>query len=239
MAGKPLDYLFSLREEIVALGAVKCHMSHERIISVAGSMLPVVSRLPESNYQRVGLCSPETRAQRLGCSHTMARIKLESAIDELETGASETSGPESFLRSELNWLDNEIHLLDHRKGEAEKTLGLLAADSASDRAGQTESLKEAEARVREMEHLHDEYVERMGILRDRIVAEMDRLIERVGAASVQNRERPGSPRGQPAWGGGCDRVKDSTLITIPCLFGSVCIRVNPRSILLSTHSRKP
>jgi hypothetical protein len=190
MPGKPPNYLSSLREEIAALGAVKCHMSHERIIRAAGSLLPVVCRIPEGAYQRVGLCSPETRAQRLGCSHTMARIKLESAIDELEKGALEERGPGSFLRSELNWLDNEIHLLDHRKGEAEKTLAkILEEYGASDRAGQPERLREAEETVRGMERLHDEYVDRMGILRDRVVTEMDRMIERVGGAPVQNRER--------------------------------------------------
>ena len=170
------NYVSSLREEIVALRAVKCHMSHERIISVAGSMSPVVGSLPEGSYQRVGLCSPETRAQRLGCSHTMARIRLESAIDELKTGAEEPSGPGSSLGSELNWLNNEIHLLDHRKGEAEKAIALFETYSASDRAGQVERLKEAEEKVRELERLHDEYVDRIGILRDRVVTEMDRMI---------------------------------------------------------------
>lgn len=178
MPWKRLDYLSSLREEIVALAAVKCHMSHERIIRAAGSLLPVVCRFPEGAYRRVGLCSPETRAQRLGCSHTMARIKLESAIDELETGAGEESVPGSFLRSELNWLNNEIHLLDHRKGEAEKTLArILEEYGAVDGAGQAKRLREAEAKVRELERLHDEYVDRIGILRDTIVTEMDKLIE--------------------------------------------------------------
>ncbi len=190
---KPLDYLSSLREEIVALRAVKCHMSHERIIRAAGSMLPVVGRLPEGAYQRVGLCSQKTRAQRLGCSHTMARIKLESAIDELEAGAEEKSGPGSFLRSELNWLNNEIHLLDHRKGEAEKAIALFETYSASDRGGQVERLKEAEEKVREMERLHDQYVDRMAILRDRVVTEMDRLIERYrGAPGTSPIVREGS-----------------------------------------------
>jgi len=175
-----LTHLSSLREEIVALGAVKCHMSHERILKAAGWMLPVVGRLPEAKYQRVGLCSQKTRAQRLGCSHTMARIKLESAIDELETG--EKSGPGSFLRSELNWLNNEIHLLDHRKGEAETTLArILEEYSAGDGASTAERLREAKAKVREMERLHDEYVDRIGILRDTVVTEMDKLIERLGS----------------------------------------------------------
>lgn len=174
-----LNYLSSLREEIVGLRAVKCRMSHERIIRMDGSMLPVVGDLPEVNFQRVGLCSPETRAERLGCSHTMARIKLERAIDELETGAGEKSEPESFLRDDLNWLDNEIHLLDHRKGEAEKMLAVILGESnAGSRTAQSETLRDAEANVRELERLHDEYVDRVGMLRDRVVTEMDGLIER-------------------------------------------------------------
>jgi hypothetical protein len=201
---KRLNYLSSLREEIVALRAVNCHMSHERIIRAAGSMLPVVGHLPEGNYQRVGLCSQKTRAQRLGCSHTMARIKLESAIDGLETGAEEDGGPVSLLRSELNWLNNEIHLLDHRKGEAEKTLArILEECGASDRAGQIERLTEAEEKVREMERLHDEYVDRMGILRDKVVTEMDRLIERYRVArstSPTVREGSGTEPGAVATG---------------------------------------
>jgi hypothetical protein len=181
-------------------------MSHERVLRTAGSQMPVVCRIPEGAYQRVGLCSPETRAQRLGCSHTMARIKLESTIDELETGVREKNGPESFLRSELNSLNNEIHLLDHRKGEAEKTLARIVEEQgASDRAGQTERLREAETKVRELERLHDEYVDRIGILRDRVVTEMDRMIERYRVArgpSPTVREgsgtEPGADRGPRA-----------------------------------------
>ena len=176
-----LDRLSSLREEIVALCAVKCHMSHERVIREGDSMLPVVCSFPEGNYQRVGLCSPKVRAQRLGCSHTTARIKLGSAIDELDLDGAVRSGPGSLLADQLNWLNNEIHLLDHRKGEAEKTLAKILEETyvAGDRARTAERLRDAEQAIRDMERLHDEYVDRIGVLRDRVVTEMDRLIEQV------------------------------------------------------------
>ncbi|HEY5073391.1 MAG TPA: hypothetical protein VII34_01760 [Pyrinomonadaceae bacterium] len=176
-----LNRLSSLREEIVALCAVKCQMSHERVIREADSMLPVVCSFPEGNYQRIGLCSPEVRAQRLGCSHTTARIKLGSAIDELDLDGADKSGPGSLLADELNWLNNEIHLLDHRKGEAEKTLAKILEETyvAGDRARTVGRLRDAEEQIREMERLHDEYVDRIGALRDRVVTEMDRLIEQV------------------------------------------------------------
>jgi hypothetical protein len=174
-----LNRLSSLREEIVALCAVKCHMSHERVIREGDLMLPVVCSFPEGNYQRVGLCSPEVRAQRLGCSHTTARIKLGSAIDELDLDGADKSGPGSLLADELNWLNNEIHLLDHRKGEAEKTLAKILEETyvAGDRARTAGRLRDAEEQIGEMERLHDEYVDRIGALRAKVVAELERLIE--------------------------------------------------------------
>jgi hypothetical protein len=144
-------------------------------------MLPLLCSLPGGNYQRVGLCSPEVRAQRLGCSHTSARIKLENAIDELDLDGAGNSGLGSLLAQELNWLNNETHLLDHRKGEAEKTLARILEETyaADDRARTGERLRDAEHAIRGMERLHDAYVDRIGVLRDRVVTELDRLIEQV------------------------------------------------------------
>ncbi|MDX6383286.1 MAG: hypothetical protein QOK48_859 [Blastocatellia bacterium] len=118
-----------MREEIAALRIVKCHMSHERVMRADETMLPVICCLPENSYQRIGLCSPEIRAMRLGCSHTSARIKLEDAINELNSSGEEGNGPGPRLSSELSWLNNQIHLLDHRKGEAETTLARMLEEA--------------------------------------------------------------------------------------------------------------
>jgi hypothetical protein len=174
-----VGHLYSLREEIAALCVVKCHMSHERVIRADVSMLPVICRVPEGSYQRIGLCSPEVRAKRLGCSHTSARIKLEDAINELNTSGDEGNGPGPLLSSELNWLNNQIHLLDHRKGEAENTLARMLEEAF--RAGgwgrKGKELMAAENEVKEMERCHDQYVEWIGLLRDSVVIELDKLIE--------------------------------------------------------------
>lgn len=179
---KRLSRLYSLRAEVAALCAVKCHMSHERIVRAGEFMLPVICRFPEGSYQRIGLCSSEVRAKRLGCSHTSARIKLGDAINELTTGDGESSEQGEFLGRELNWLDNQIHLLDHRKGEAEKILARKEEEisRADDRAGKEVELIEARKAIHEMERTHDEYVEQIGALRDRLVKELDKLIERAG-----------------------------------------------------------
>jgi hypothetical protein len=169
-----IDYLHLLREEIAALSVVKCHMSHERIRRAGELMLPVASSFPEGSYQRVGLCSPEVRAQRLGCSHTTARIKLQDAINELNTGDAKSAAQRSSLGGELTWLNNEIHLLDHRKGEAEKNVAKLEElYRVVDRSHKEAELLEARKVVREMERLHDHYVEQIGALRDKVVNELD------------------------------------------------------------------
>jgi hypothetical protein len=175
---KRLDLLRSLRAEIVGLCAVKCRMSHERVVRDDASGLPVSCRFPEGNYQRIGLCAPELRAKRLGCSHTSARIKLDDAIKLLAMHRGEDEPCASALSSEAVQLDNAIHLLDHRKGEAEKRLA--ETQEEAHRIGgprnMAEKMREAENELGEMEQLHSAYVERIGRLRDSVVNEIDKLL---------------------------------------------------------------
>jgi hypothetical protein len=173
-----IDYLSFLRQEIAALSVVKCHMAHERVLRDPVSTRPLPGRMFQGSYQRVGLCTPETRAQRLGCSHTMARFKLADAIDVLEQLSEACT---SSLADELNLVNNEIHLLDHRKGDAEKRLATIWEYSfaAEDRSHLNEQLRKAEAELRVLEQLHDEYVDRVGLIRDKVLGEMDRMLQEV------------------------------------------------------------
>ena len=174
-----LNQLRCLRADIATLCIVKCRMSHERVLKDDASGLPVVCRFPAGSYQRVGLCAPELRARRLGCSHTSARIKLNDAITVLGASEGENNSADSRLSSEFVRLNNSIHLLDHGKGEAEKRLaGIMAeAKQGGGPADQEEKLKEAENEISEMEAIHDEYVEEIGRLRDRVVDEIDKLLK--------------------------------------------------------------
>jgi hypothetical protein len=172
------NQLRSLREEIATLCIVKCRMSHERVVRDGESGLPVICRFPEGSYQRVGLCTAEIRAKRLGCSHTSARIKLDDAIKKLATSYRGNNAASLLFSSELVWLNNAIHLLDHRKGEAEKSLARILdeAHRAGAQGDKGQNMRESENEIYEMEQLHDEYVERIGELRDRIVIEIDKLL---------------------------------------------------------------
>jgi hypothetical protein len=59
----------------------------------------------------------------------MARIKLERAINELDLEAESTNETASDSSNELSFLDNEIHLLDHRKGEGETALAGIVTEA--------------------------------------------------------------------------------------------------------------
>ena len=166
-----IDYLCFLRNEIAAMSILKCRMAHERVVRLADSKQPVFSPGTSGNFRRVGLCSPEVRAERLGCSHTMSRSRLDRAISELGPGMVEP------LTYELDWLTNEIHLLDHRKEEAEarRARAEHEAKRGREETRGLELLKESEI-VKELERQHDRYVERMGVLRERVVSELDKVI---------------------------------------------------------------
>lgn len=168
------SYLIFLRDQITSLCIVKCRMAHERVVGSADSIQPAVNRGLFPSFKRIGLCNPDERAERLGCSHTMSRSKLDRAISELESKKAEC------LSYELNWLTNEIHLLDHRKGEAEARLAVAKWDARGG-CGEVKGLelvKESEE-VKRLERQHDEYVERVGLLRDRVVIEIDKMIDKL------------------------------------------------------------
>ncbi|MFN0139741.1 MAG: hypothetical protein ACKVQW_06605 [Pyrinomonadaceae bacterium] len=103
---------------------------------------------------------------------------MDDAINELGTSGAENNASSLLLSNQLAWLNNAIHLLDHRKGEAEKKFARVLDDvhRAGEQGDNVEMVREAENEVREMEQLHDEYVERIGRLRDRVVIEIDRLL---------------------------------------------------------------
>lgn len=174
-----LHRLRSLRERIAALSVYKCRMDHERVVRADDSGLPVASRAGNGSYRRVGLCVPEQRAMRLGCSHTMARVLMVDTIRELESDGSRESVVRT-LGEALTSLDNAIHLLDHQKGEAETMLAfaLGAAHRDGAQGAGLEAVRKAESELQAMEDRHDDYVERIGRLRDSILHELDALIAR-------------------------------------------------------------
>jgi len=78
-----LENFNELFENVARLKAVKCRLKHERVLYDGKSDLPIAECLPEMGFQRIGLCSPEIRRERISCGHTMARYALENALSLL------------------------------------------------------------------------------------------------------------------------------------------------------------
>lgn len=188
----PIGDWSALRERLAALQVVKCRMVHERLRWEHGQLVRIHRGEPEPVLARLGLCRAEVREQRLACGHTMARHHLHQALRDLhEDGV--LSEPEYVqLDQELNAVGNEIHLLDHRKGDAERWYAVLAEGQAIADLETAESciaLEKAAAEVRALESEHDRYVEQLGAWRGRLLQLIDRALVR-GAGDSANVEEP-------------------------------------------------
>ena len=164
-----------LLEKIKNLKSVRCGLTHERVLIDKNSKLPITRNIKEIIYDRIGLCRPEIRSERISCGHTTAHLPLLKALEILESeGIIKTD-----LRTELKRLLNRIYQLDHKKGDAEKHLAILIEKQFYEPEKVLETdFKAAAAAIREIESQHNEYVERLGKMRDRIIGEMQMLIEK-------------------------------------------------------------
>lgn len=167
-----LTRLAFLHSQVTGLRIVKCHMAHERVVRSPDTLQPKLSQLFPHSFERWGLCTPDVRAERLGCSHTMSRILLDRVIDELESDIIEQ------FRDELNRVTNEIHLLDHKKGQAEARKAIAEMDTRNQCEGGelSEELLRATAEIKQLEQEHDGYVERVGAFRGRIIQELEKMM---------------------------------------------------------------
>lgn len=166
-----------LREWLAALEVVKCRMIHERLRWQDGRLVRIDRGEPEPVLARLGLCPAEVREQRASCGHTMVRHHLQRALQALHEGGVSSEEEHAQLHQELNAIDNQIHLLDHRKGMAERRHAVLAEGQALGDPATTDhatALAEAAAEVRACEAEHDHHVERLAAWRERLLQLVDR-----------------------------------------------------------------
>ena len=174
MSDDKLNKFIELFGKISKLKSVKCRMAHERVRIDKETGLPIAQTTPESSYKRIGLCSPEIRAEMVSCGHTMARYLLQDALELLNSEGKDTV----FLEAELSDLINRIHIFDHKKGEAEKRLAkLIEKMYFQPETNLTSDFEVASAEIKNIERQHDEYVERTSRLRNLIIFEMKTVIE--------------------------------------------------------------
>ncbi len=162
-----------LFETVRNLKTVKCRLTHERVQIDKTSNLPVTKQVPETIFERVGLCPHESRSKRLSCGHTSAHLPMLDAIKMLED--------EGIINREL-WSDfdkvlNQIYKLDHKKGFAESDLAVLIETEIKKPEEYSENDRQnAENVIKDIEEQHDKCVEKLGKVRDRVFVEMQKLV---------------------------------------------------------------
>ena len=170
-----LDKFIGLRDRIKNLRSVKCKISHERVRIDNATGLPLTRRMPERIFERKGLCPPEIRRKRITCGHTMARYDLVEALEMLEVEGANTKRK----CEELNELTDRIHALDHKKGFAEARLGNIVETQVLEPGKFPETeLRNVRTEIREIESQHDDCVEKISALCEKILDEMDELINK-------------------------------------------------------------
>lgn len=169
------DSLRGLRDRIASLQVIRCRMLHERVRVEDGVALRVSRGEREPGLVRIGLCSPEDRARNLACGHTMARYALLDAIQALRAAGSVPPAECRSLEQALEDVANEIHLLDHRKGDAERTLAL-----ASERG----VVSAEAAEVRRLEAQHDAHAGQLQAIQIAVLSHLDGAIRRSHAGTA-------------------------------------------------------
>ncbi len=171
-----LNQLIESREQLMRLKAIACRMSHERVLIDRKTQLPVAGIVPEIEFQRVGLCDSAKRSKNPACSHTMARYSIENALDILEQ-----CGKYSDWRAEFNDLNNRIHLLDHKKGEAEKhSARIIKRIRETEQTKDRFSMEEPaliKKQIAEIERQHSLFVEKIEKLKNNILAALNSAIK--------------------------------------------------------------
>lgn len=166
-----MDTVAAIRGRIAALQLVECRMAHERVRVEQGRIVRRCAEGAEDVLGRQPLCSRETRTLRLACGHTTARDEMQHVLVDLRDLGVLSADVCAALRAELQAIGDDIHNLDHRKGDAEKQYA-LAAEACED-AGAAPALEQNTALVRALESEHLRHVERLADWRARVCALID------------------------------------------------------------------
>lgn len=169
-----ISKLIEIKEKVEDLKAVKCRVNHERVLTDKETGLPLSKYIGEKVYERIGFCPREVREQRISCGHTNAPDILKNALTLLDSEGKDVE----ILRTELMNVITQIHLLDHRKGDAEKQLAILIEKKNNlPKKSFEKEISPARDAINDLENEHRGYVDKIAEVRDRIVAELETIIK--------------------------------------------------------------
>lgn len=179
-----------LRDRIATFEGVKCGMKHEGVEREQDSIQPLYNEAVDHGFQRCEYCPNPIRRTRVACAHTNARNELRDAIGILQQRIGEqqqTTEQTDDLRTldeRVVLLDASIFTLDLGRSEEELVNAQKADEvcqgrqAGSDFSGPQDELRQSDQLISELEAQHDEYVDQAAILRDDVLEQLNRVLER-------------------------------------------------------------
>jgi hypothetical protein len=157
--------LRSVRQQLAGYEVVQCGLAHERVVTATQDDHGISPDHPGWHFKLKGFCARDSRAQRLGCAHTMVNDRYKKIVNTLIEAdvASNFAAP----LAEIDAIVQAIYRSDHDKGRLEKLCGVLRVQD------DPHALREVERRLEHLLAEHFKLIERLQLLHRDILGRID------------------------------------------------------------------
>lgn len=148
-----------------------CLLHHEKVKHESDGIIPIMDTSVEHGFKRVTFCSNQTRSNRLGCAHTIARTRLKELIRELSENFCSQAQAEHWTqcvkRLEMDIIHADMKKSDYELEHARCSANLCA--STQPMAGNTGQLEDLNEKIRLIESEHSACIQQLSSLCDEIL----------------------------------------------------------------------
>ena len=158
--------LSEIKQKLNAFQLIHCGLKHEEVLLDDKTRLPrMTGAIDEQVYKRQDLCA--NRKQRLGCAHSPANDHFKKLLDEIQANDPKIEK----LKKEFNDLVLQIYMLDHKKGNLEKSFAESLETDNSSGLLPSDIQKELAA----CKQLHSKYINELGIIKSGVIQRIDEI----------------------------------------------------------------
>jgi len=163
--------LSEIKEKLNEFQFINCGLRHEQVLLDTATILPVLGgAIDPPTYMRVNLCNIEDRRKRLGCAHSPSNDSFNRLLDQIP-GDDDVIAQ---LQKQFNEVVLKIYVLDHQKGDLEKSI----AEATDTRLTNDLSADEIQQEIASCISAHGSEIDSLRNINASII---DRIVEKLGA----------------------------------------------------------
>ncbi len=165
------ERLRAIEADIRSFDLSCCQLYHEKVKRKSDGITPIIDTSVEHGFERVTFCSNKTRASRLGCAHTSARVRLKNLIRKLPESFCHQAQAEHWTKCVIR-LEMAIIRADMKKSDYELEHARCSANlctSTQPAASTTEQLADLNEKIRLIELEHNACIQQLSSLCDEIL----------------------------------------------------------------------